>query len=103
MTQDSFLLLLLLGLAVLVYRVSTLSSKLDRVQQQLDLVLSNFNGLREYLYEIDPQFDDERQSDQELNDGENLLAGWNDLSLLNKKEKEGRRTLGTPFHRRNGA
>ncbi|MFZ3320738.1 MAG: hypothetical protein WA190_00090 [Usitatibacter sp.] len=39
-----------------------LNIRLERVHRKLDLMLASFDGLRIYLYEIDPQFDDERKS-----------------------------------------
>jgi hypothetical protein len=82
---------------VLWFAISTyLNVKLERVHAKLDDVLEQFNGLRDCLYEIDPQFDDERRSNQELADGK-LFAGWNDMELLKRKKSEGKRTLATPF------
>lgn len=79
-----------------------LNEKLKAVHKKLDHLSENFDGLREYLYEIDPQFDDERESRKEfLESMESDLpsfAGMNDMELINKKEKEGKRTLDTPFH-----
>ena len=95
--------ILLVGVVVLLAWISNLNSKLDRVQQQLDVVLSNFHGLREYLYEIDPQFDDERASNLELDDENNFFAAYDDLKLLERKKSEGKRTLNTPFHTPGGA
>ena len=80
-----------------------LNERLKSVHVKLDIVLDQFNGLREYLYEIDPQFDDERQSrdrfEEHISDpGSNdLFAGMNDMELIREKEKTGKRTLNTPF------
>ena len=74
-----------------------INTRLERVHKKLDLPLSCFNGLRQYLYEIDPQFDDERQSLAAVRQRD-LYAGQEDMELLKRKEREGKRTLYTPFH-----
>ena len=80
-----------------------LSEKLKDVHKKLDWLSKNFIGLREYLYEIDPQFDDERASrnrfDEHMSDPESndMLAGMDDLELTTGKERLGKRTLNTPF------
>lgn len=80
-----------------------LNERLKAVHAKLDTVLDQFNGLREYLYEIDPQFDDERESSERFeghmsDPGSNdMLAGMNDMELIREKEKAGKRTLVTPF------
>jgi hypothetical protein len=73
-----------------------LNIKLREVHEKLDKVLDNFNGLREYLYEIDPQFDDERESREAVNRGD-FLSGMDDLELLKNKKSRGKRHLGTLF------
>ena len=77
-----------------------LHSRLLDVHKKLDRVLNEFNGLRLYLYEIDPQFDDERQSDEDMAkpDGErDMYAEMDDCFLVRQKEKDGKRTLSTRF------
>jgi hypothetical protein len=74
-----------------------LNKKLKDVHEKLDKVFQCFDGLKDYLYEIDPQFDDERENLQNLNDDENLFSGIQHMELLNKKEKAGKRTLNTSF------
>jgi hypothetical protein len=74
-----------------------LNMKLEAVHKKLDLVLDNFNGLRNYLYEIDPQFEDERQSQSTFERGESIFSGFDDLELIRKKELAGKRTLNTTF------
>src|SRR5271157_2094750 len=74
-----------------------LNMRLLDVHKKLDGILGQFDGLRRYLYEIDPQFDDERESWAEFQKGTSLFAGMNDLNLKKQKEAEGKRTLGTPF------
>lgn len=80
-----------------------LNERLKLVHAKLDSVLVQFNGLREYLYEIDPQFDDERESSDRFKehmsapDSNDMFAGMNDMELIREKEKAGKRTLNTPF------
>ena len=74
-----------------------LNERLKHVHQKLDRVLEAFDGLRDYLYEIDPQFEDERQSRTAFENEESIFAGMNDMELIRKKEQDGRRTLNTPF------
>jgi hypothetical protein len=80
-----------------------LNERLKSVHAKLDFILEQFNGLRNYLYEIDPQFDDERESnarfDEHMSDSNSndLFAGMNDMELIRKKQKSGKRTLNTPF------
>jgi hypothetical protein len=74
-----------------------LNVKLEDVHKKLDSVLSNFNGLRNYLYEIDPQFEDERLSQLAFEQGESIFSGSDDLELIRKKELAGKRTLNTSF------
>jgi hypothetical protein len=73
-----------------------LNQQLRDVHKKLDSVLEQFNGLREYLYEIDPQFDDERASNEAVSKG-TFLSGKDDIELLKQKKSEGRRTLNTPL------
>jgi len=73
-----------------------LNERLRDVHRKLDIVLEEFNGLRQYLYEIDPQFDDERTSDEAVSEGEFLL-GLDDINLLKSKRASGKRTLNTRF------
>lgn len=80
-----------------------LNERLKSVHAKLDSVLDEFNGLRKYLYEIDPQFDDERESSQRFEElmsapnSNDMFAGANDMELIREKEKAGKRTLNTPF------
>lgn len=93
---DIILLVIVLSLVARGYH---LSSELKRVNDKLDKVLEQFDGLREYLYEIDPQFDDERESNAAFENDEHLFAGVDDLKLNERKKSEGRRTLNTPLVR----
>ena len=80
-----------------------LSEKLKAIHKKLDYLLDNFQGLREYLYEIDPQFNDERESKKRFFDhmsdpeGNDMFSGMDDMELISEKEKTGKRTLDTPF------
>lgn len=76
-----------------------LNERLGRVHKKLDSILEAFNGLQEYLYEIDPQFDDERASRSAFENGESMFARMNDMELSRRKKQEGRRTLDTSFIR----
>lgn len=93
---DIILLVLVLSLVARGYHIS---SELKRTNDKLDKVLEQFDGLREYLYEIDPQFDDEREAGKAFENDEHLFAGMVDLKLQERKESEGRRTLNTPLVR----
>lgn len=74
-----------------------LNDRLKSVHKKLDLVLENFTGLTDYLYEIDPQFEDERQSRKAFEAGESDLACENDMELVRRKKQQGKRTLNTPL------
>jgi len=74
-----------------------LNERLKHVHEKLDRVLEAFDGLRDYLYEIDPQFDDERENRQAFESGDSTFAGMNDMELIRRKEREGKRTLNTPL------
>lgn len=74
-----------------------LNERLRAVHDKLDRLLERFNGLREYLYEIDPQFDDERASRAAFENGDSVFAGMNDMELLRNKKQAGKRILTTGF------
>ena len=81
-----------------------LNTRLLNVHKKLDKVLDEFNGLRLYLYEIDPQFDDERETRQRFFDEDNAdsnfgaaFAAMDDIELKRRKENQGKRTLSTRF------
>ena len=76
-----------------------LNERLKHVHDKLDLVLEAFGGLRDYLYEIDPQFADERESLEAFENDESTFSGMNDMELIRRKMEEGRRTLNTSFVR----
>lgn len=75
--------------------------RLQHVHKKLDQVLEQFNGLREYLYEIDPQFDDERKLLAELHEslekGSVSFSGMNHMELIKQKKEQGRRTINSTF------
>jgi hypothetical protein len=78
-----------------------LNSRLREVHRKLDRILETFDGLREYLYEIDPQFDEERALMGELHEslgtGGLSFAGMEHRELTRRKELAGQRTLATRF------
>lgn len=88
--------IILTGVAVWFAHGWYLNERLKSVHQKLDQLSESFNGLREYLYEIDPQFDDERAVRRSFEQGE-TFAGMDDLALTRQKKEEGRRTLDTPL------
>ncbi len=93
--------IVLVSLVQLVIAYILLESKFQTLQKKLDLVIAEFNGLREYLYEIDPQFDDERflaeDFSQSMANGNAGLSGVIEMELINAKIKKGKRTLNSPF------
>ncbi len=80
-----------------------LNERLKSVHAKLDCVLEQFDGLQEYLYEIDPQFDDERESSERFNehmsapDSNDMFAGMDDMELIREKKMAGKRTVDTFF------
>ena len=76
-----------------------LNERLKLVHEKLDRLSENFNGLREYLYEIDPQFDEERRLLTDLYSDEpgTMFAGMEHMELVKKKNEEGYRTLNSHF------
>ena len=75
-----------------------LNTKLERVHSRFDQLFESFNGLREYLYEIDPQFDEERALREAFMTGTGgMFAGADDLELQTQKKKDGFRTLNSTF------
>jgi hypothetical protein len=58
-------------------------------------------GFGDYLYEIDPQFDEERELLMELNrsvESKSVsFAGMDHNQLVRRKEADGKRTLDTSF------
>lgn len=69
-----------------------INTRIQKLQDRVDKVLEHLGGLRQYLYEIDPQFDDERAA----NVGD-FFADQKWHELLEKKKERGQRTLETPF------
>jgi len=94
---------ILTGVALWVAHGWYLNERLKSVHVKLDALLDQFNGLRQYLYEIDPQFDDEREStarfEKHMSDPSkgDIFSGMDDMELMREKEKGGKRTLNTPF------
>jgi uncharacterized membrane protein len=87
-----FFLLIAFLIAVIV-----LMSGLSRAQKEIAALHEKMEGLRRYLYEIDPQFDDERASRKAFDQGEHTLAGYDDCKLKESKQRSGKRTLDSPF------
>jgi len=79
------------------YAYGSISRKLNDIDRKLDRTLESFDGLRHYLYEIDPQFDDERESQRAFDAGDSMFSGMDDLQLVRAKEASGKRTLNTPL------
>jgi hypothetical protein len=73
-----------------------LNVTLRSVHKKLDVINDQFDGLRRYLYEIDPQFDEERRLLKALFDG-GMFDGMHHRDLTKQKEAEGRRTLNSTF------
>lgn len=93
--ETTFFALIAIGLCVVIWHIN---DQLRSANQKLNLVLEQFDGLRNYLYEIDPQFDDERQAyDELMGEAGNLFAGADCLRIERDKEASGRRTLNTTF------
>jgi hypothetical protein len=93
-----------LTIALLMLWIATgwyLNERLNLVQQKLEVILDQFDGLREYLYEIDPQFDEERRLTRGLYESVSGVRPSFDGMLLNDLEREkrekGERTLSTGF------
>ena len=80
-----------------------LNERLKSVHAKLDSVLRQFNGLREYLYEIDPQFDEERTLHERFArhmsdpNSVDIFVGMENMESIEAKERAGKRTLNTPF------
>lgn len=80
-----------------------LNDRLALVHTKLDILLDSFNGLRVYLYEIDPQFANECDSTDRFEKhistqtSKDIFVGLDDLDLRKNKKKAGQRTLDTPF------
>ena len=76
-----------------------LNDRLAKVHERLDALFEQFNGLREYLYEIDPQFDEERRLLTGLFSDEpgTMFAGMEHMELEKEKKEQGFRTLNTHF------
>jgi hypothetical protein len=100
------------GLTVLIFLVYwylhqsllIVHKKLDAMQREFRFIEDQFDGLRIYLYSIDPQFererDDLRQLD-EIDEREGKSASKNDYEeSLERKVLRERRYLGTRFARR---
>lgn len=87
--------------ALWVGNVVYLNACLKDVHRKLDLSTELtrrcFDGLRDYLYSIDEQFDDERQAGEAFDNDESMFAGMDEMQLLRQKKSAGKRTLTTSF------
>jgi len=76
---------------------------IEKLHGRFDQIDEMFDGLREYLYENDPQFDDERNLlDLVLmseKDKANFFSGMDHMELIKQKKSKGKRTLNSPFGR----
>lgn len=97
-TNALITLLFLTSGSILWMVISNLHEKISELKKKTDLIISALDGLREYLYEIDPQFDDERETARAFENDEHIFAGMDDLKLLMNKREQGKRTLNTTFH-----
>ena len=86
---------------VLWFAITTyMNMQLAKVHAKLDRMHDQFYGLREYLYEIDPQFDDERELLREGYSEDFFDAGFANMDhadLIKRKKEEGYRTLHALF------
>ena len=69
----------------------------DRLDDRVSAIHEQFAGLRDYLYENDPQFDDERSLEDHSVDGGDAWAGKDLHDLRLEKESRGQRTLSSRF------
>lgn len=72
--------------------------KFKEVHQRLDDVMRQFNCLRVYLYEIDPQFDEERALTEAFMSNDNgVFDGASLAEHINERKEKGLRTLNSPL------
>ena len=75
-----------------------LNMQLKQVNARIDLVLEDLDGLRAYLYEIDPQFDEERRLLTDLfSETGSAFSGMHHSELTTEKKEGGYRTLNSTF------
>ena len=78
-----------------------LNIQLKEIHSKSDRILDQLNGLREYLYEIDPQFDEERTLTRGLFESvESSSFSFDGISLHEleaAKRERGERTLNSGF------
>lgn len=74
-----------------------LNYRLKHLHAKLDLVLNQFNGLRRYLYEIDPQFDDGKSLSEDSkklrSKGKSGLSGLNLVQYFRQRKAEAKLNL----------
>jgi hypothetical protein len=88
--------------ALLVLNVGRSVRDLQRqTAKNFDSITEQLDNLRRYLYEIDPQFDDERECKSRLaragGDISFGFAAMEQISLLRSKRESGKRTLDCTF------
>lgn len=93
--EATFFALVAIGLCAVIWHIN---DRLRSANRKLDLLIEQFDGLRHYLYEIDPQFDDERRAEERfLGGNSDVFAGSDCMHIERAKDAAGKRTLNTPF------
>lgn len=108
--MDSFELIVVVGaiviavFAIIAYAIHAKYSLLSRLAdtheelvQKVDALSEDLDGLRVYLYEIDPQFDDERKARTVAETVDHFAAEKAYEDLLARKKQTGMRVLSTEF------
>ena len=68
----------------------------ERLDDRVSAIHEQFDGLREYLYEIDPQFAEELEAERDLASGD-VWSGSILHQIQHEKTTAGKRTLRTRF------
>jgi hypothetical protein len=96
-TMKIVTLLLAVNTAAWVAHWWAVNDRLKGIEAKQLRILADFEGLRVYLYEIDPQFDDERALQGEWTDTAIVRDPFREMELLRAKRQHGKRTLSTRF------
>ena len=98
-TQIVLTVLAVLWITISIQIATMTRSILSRMEANQEWLYEAFEGLREYLYEIDPQFDEERELTDGLNSQRSgtLFDGKFLMELEREKRKAGRRILRSRF------
>lgn len=75
------------------------SYTLDRIAKRLDRVERSIDALHDYIKEVDPRHDEERELRRDLFEGDSLFAGKNHMDFVRAKRERGERTLNDPVLR----